>query len=373
MIRTRPLLLSAGLLLCLWAFASTAEAAGKLFGKRVMFDEGVGWATKAGAEATLLRIKDAGFNVYVPCVWHGRGTSWPSKLAPWDPYLGEFTKRPSYDPLKYLINRAHAMGIEVHPWFTVALRQGELFSELAPAGTPKDAFDVHDPRFSRLMADLIAEVVRTYDVDGINLDYVRAMGLCLNAACKQEYKGKYGRDLDADAGVFLKTPGQVPTLIEYQETAVTAMVRTISEKVREIKPAIPISADAIPGVASLDQGQNSLDWVNRRHIDALFRMDYYRAIDVSLTESLRGKLDNPDALTVLISNVSNAEEMAPGQAIFSRDGRWLADTIAMIRQRWPGTGNAVYLYSMLTDEQIAALKQGPFKNKPRYRVNRPSR
>jgi hypothetical protein len=88
-------------------------------------------------------------------------------------------------------------------------------------------------------------------------------------------------------------------------------------------------------------------------------MDYYLDIDVKLTESLRGRLQKPDALTLLISNISHGEN-APGQPHFPRDGRWLTETVSMIQTRWPKTGIGVYFYKSLTDEQIAALKNGPF-------------
>ena len=51
-------------------------------GSRFLFDEGSAWATGAGAREAIRRIKDAGFDVYVPCVWHGGGTRYPSEVAP---------------------------------------------------------------------------------------------------------------------------------------------------------------------------------------------------------------------------------------------------------------------------------------------------
>ena len=51
---------------------------------RIIFDEGLNWVTRVSAERLCSRIARAGFNVFSPCVWHGRGTIWPSKLAPWD-------------------------------------------------------------------------------------------------------------------------------------------------------------------------------------------------------------------------------------------------------------------------------------------------
>jgi hypothetical protein len=342
-----------------FGLASVAHAGTTFAGKRAIFDEGSGWATREGADRTIERIKRAGFNVYVPCVWHGRGTKWPSRLAPWDPDLRGQSKQ-GHDSLRYLIGKAHEAGIEVHPWFTLALRQANLFPELAPPGTPREAFDVHDPRVHQLMADLIAEVVVGYDVDGVNLDYARTMGLCSSASCKEAYQRQYGRNLALDSIPFRVTPGLVPSLMEFQAQAVTTMVNTIATRVRAIKPRALISVDVIPGVAGLDQGQNSLEWVNHGMVDVLFRMDYYRKINVDLTDSLRSKLRNPDALALLISNVSVSEEMAPDQPHFSRDGKWLAETVNLIHQQWPGTGVGIYLFSMLSDEQVAALRAGPF-------------
>lgn len=320
-------------------------------GKRAIFDEGIGWTTRAGADRTLARIKDAGFQIYVPCVWHGRGVSWPSVLAPWDTYLAGRPKD-GYDPLRYLIAKAHEIGIEVHPWFTVALRQADLRSEFAEPGTPEHAFDVHNPQFRRWMADLVAEVVARYPVDGINLDYVRAMGLCASTSCEADYQARYGRTLALDRVVFNLKPGRMPSIIEWQEQAVSTLVEGISNAVRAQRHDVVISADVAPDVLAPAQGQNSLDWANRGLVDVLFRMDYARAIDVPRTESLRSRLARPDVLTLLIAN----NERVAYRKGRSRDEAWLIDTIGMIERRWPRAGVGVYLYSMLTDAHVAALK-----------------
>src|SRR6185295_11309482 len=122
--------------------------------------------------------------------------------------------------------------IEVHPWFTLTLRQSDIFPEFALSGMPMKAFDIHNPQFRELMLKLVEEVVTDYDVDGVNLDYVRAVGLCSSVACQQEYKQKYKRDLERDSLLFKVLPETIPSLKEYQETAVTALVRAISETVR---------------------------------------------------------------------------------------------------------------------------------------------
>jgi len=326
-------------------FPPATEAGNDFSQKRVIFDEGIGWTTREGADRTLRRIREAGFNVYVPCVWHGRGASWPSDLAPWDFYLKPRPMRGD-DPLGYLVSRARKMGIEVHPWFTVVLRQSDLHPEFAEAGTPEQAFDVHDGRFRGWISDLIAEVARRYDVDGINLDYVRAMGPCTSPSCREEYHRRYGRDLPEDLVQYQIKPGRAPTFGQWQEDVVSGLVREISEKVRREKPGILISADVAPDLLPPVQGQDSLHWSDREWVDRLFRMDYGRRIDVERTESLRKRMQSPDALTLLISN---NERIAPNRGA-SRDGAWLSDTVTLI-----------YLLSMLTDEQVRALKDGPFR------------
>ncbi|MEW6247778.1 MAG: family 10 glycosylhydrolase [Nitrospirota bacterium] len=341
---------------------SAAEARGRFAGKRVIFDESTGWTTPEGAARTLARVKAAGFNVYAPNVWHGRGTTWPSQYAPWDPRVNGVSRAGS-DPLRHLVAAAHAMGIEVHAWFTVVLRQADLHPELAlpsAGGEEEGAFDVHNERFHRWMADLIGEVAGRYDLDGVNLDYVRAVKLCDTEFCKRDYFAKYGRSLSADSLIVNVTPRLAPTLVEYQKTAVTSLVSAISHRIRSLKPGLVISVDAIPDVAGPEQGQDAVEWVNRGLVDTLFRMDYYRTIDVRLTDSIRARLREPDALTLLIANVTDHTELRSGQSHAPRDGRWLAETVSMIQRRWPDTGVGVYLYTMLSDEQVRALRSGPF-------------
>ncbi len=339
-----------------------ALASGKTFaGKKIIFEEDVSaWTTKQGTDELLMRIKTAGFNAFSPVVWHGRGTTWPSTYAEWDYWLKAQPKQ-GFDPLKYLIDRAHEMGIEVHPWFTLTLREGSFLPQYASPGTPERAFDVHMPEFRHLMANLIAEVVSQYDVDGINLDYVRAVGLCTSDFCKADYAARYDRNLLLDTAQFKLTFGRVPTLVEYQESDVAALVEEIAQRVRAIKPNIVISADVIPLIAGTDQGQNSIDWVNKGLVDVLCRMAYYRDIDVKLTDKIRGLLKNSDALTIVISNVSTSDEMRIPGKYYSRDGKWFAETISTILRSWPQSGVGVYEYKWLSDEQIAAVKAGPFK------------
>ena len=346
--------------------------------KRAILDGDIGlWTNKEEVDRRLQRIKDAGFNVYIPAVWYGRGTTWSSRYAPWDFTLGPKVTQ-AYDPLRYAIAKAHELGLEVHPWFTLVFRWNETFMpEYGLEGVtegPHAAFDVHNPSFREFMTNMVVEVAANYDIDGLNLDFGRAMGLCRSATCQQEYRAVYNRDLTIDSLAFKISPKRVPTLIEYQEKAVTALIQSISDSVKTLKPAIVISADGHPELTRYEQGQNSLDWVNRGLVDVVFRMDYHPTINVSATDAVRKQMANPKALTVLISNMAHGADLPVNQKPFARSGQWLADTITTVSTRWPDTGIAVYFYKYLSDEQIAALGTGPFRSgrEQAARINPPA-
>ena len=367
-------LLSIRLVLGVEANAGTTPFANK----RAIFDGDIGlWTNKEEIGLRLQRIKDAGFNVYMPAVWQGRGTTWPSRYAPWDFTLTTPMDQ-AYDPLRYAIAKAHELGLEVHPWFTLTLRWNETFMpEFGLEGVaegPHAAFDVHNPSFREFMTNVVREVVANYDVDGLNLDFGRAIGLCRSEACQQEYRTMYNRNLTLDALTFKLSPKQVPTLIEYQEKAVTALIKSITDAARKLKPTVLISADGHPELTRYEQGQNSLDWVNKGMVDVVLQMDYHPTINITASDTVRSQMTNPKALTLLISNMAHGADLAPNQKPFARSGQWLASTITSIAARWPDTGVAVYFYKYLTDEQISALRTGPFQadRKPPARMDPPT-
>jgi len=335
--------------------------------KKAIFDGDVGlWTKKEELDRRLERIKQAGFNVYMPAVWYGRGTTWPSRHAPWDFTLDSRITE-SYDPLRYAVAKAHELGLEVHPWFTLVLRWNHSFMQQygleGVAEGPHAAFNVHNPLFREFMTNVVSEVAAEYDIDGINLDFGRAMGLCSDVACQEEYEATYHRNLMTDSLIFKANPKMVPTLIEYQEKAVTALIRSISDSVRKSKPALLISADGHPELTRYEQGQNSIAWVNEGLVDVVFGMDYRPTIDGQAVDRVRSKLTNPNALALLISNMEHGADLPPNRKPSPRSGKWLSDTIAMISTRWPNTGLAVYFYKYLSDEQIAALQADAFKRR----------
>lgn len=342
---------------------------------RAILDEGFSWMTPREADNTLQRIKQAGFNVFIPCVWHGRGVSWASSLAPKEPLWAK-QYRPGYDPLAYLITRAHQMGIEVHPWFTVTDRQRDFLREYYDYGSPKDSFNVHLPAFRNYIVDLMLEVVRNYDVDGINLDYIRAKGVCRSMFCVDDYRLKQKRDLLADIEEMEKQrwSAAADSLAQWNAGAVTDIVASFSRQAREIKPGLLISVDSVVGMRPfVIDGADSVVWANSGLIDVIFQMDYQdqqsEINKVFLSRGFAG-LTDPDKLVLLAGNY--VRQLTKDGAL-PRDARSVSGVVSFAQHLRPkGNGVALYQYRFLTDGQIDALASGPFKTptRPDWKKNR---
>jgi uncharacterized lipoprotein YddW (UPF0748 family) len=363
----RPTLLTRRQLLMLGCTAAICKAfrpLGNVFAEsvtmkesRAVLDEGLHWATQDGAETVCRRIKMAGFNVFIPCVWHGRGTTWPSNLSPWD---SKFASPPKFDPLERLIQVANKYEIEVHPWFTVMRRDREFFHEFYDGGTPRESFDVHRPRFREFISTLILEVVQKYSVHGVNLDYIRAGGVCESQHCIEEYRQKTGRDLLLDNRKRM-IPGSVfKELFEWQEAAVEDIVRRVSTGARQIKGDIVLSVDAYPGNrVDQVQGRNSMKWADMGLIDVVYMMHYEDSPDWGSLRSFQQQMKRPEALVVLCGNYDKPD--GNNEHVTSRSGLKVADLLNHARDYQMGNGVGIYLYGRITDDQIVRLQQDTFK------------
>jgi uncharacterized lipoprotein YddW (UPF0748 family) len=109
--------------------------------------------------------------------------NYQSNIEPWSPWLtGTMGQSPGYDPLAFCIREAHARGIEVHAWFnpfralsntSQAVSKNHV-TRSAPGITKKYGTMVWcDPALPETRSralNVILDVVRRYDIDGVHLD-----------------------------------------------------------------------------------------------------------------------------------------------------------------------------------------------------------
>jgi len=152
----------------------------------------IDWPTKKGLSAQqqqveLTRILDRmaslRMNAVIFQVRPQADALYRSRIEPWSPWLtGTMGRDPGYDPLAYCIKQAHARNIEVHAWFNPFRATPHRDHRVSPDHVSRTNpsiirdFKLHrwmDPASSftrRRALDVIADVVRRYDVDGIHID-----------------------------------------------------------------------------------------------------------------------------------------------------------------------------------------------------------
>jgi uncharacterized lipoprotein YddW (UPF0748 family) len=340
-----------------WLVAMTADApTGRVSReRRVIQDEDTAWSSsKLEMQRRVERIKAAGFNVYMPCVWDGARAFFSTAIAPVSPTIRDPTD-PQYDPLTYLIARAHAAGIAVHPWFNIVRHApGSGFPQAFLAGAPPNAFNLQNAQFRDFIVALVVDAAGRYDVDGINLDYVRAIGPCTNKECLGEYFRRYGRSLLQDWAAQ-ENGKEVASLIEWNRKLVTDIVRRISYGTRRVRPKAVLTVDTVPfDHGRLHQGLDEETWMRDGTIDAMVDMSYEDPIDIDTLDRAM-TLFTPARQLVAIRNYDLF-----GETVADRSGDTMSDYVRLIRERWPGAGIAVYHYPHMSTAQVLSLGQGVF-------------
>lgn len=152
----------------------------------------IDWPSKPGLSAaaqqaemrTLLdRMVDLRMNAIILQVRAQCDAAYPSKLEPWaSSFSGTMGRSPGYDPLAYTIREAHARGIEVHAWFNPfrALSNNSQqttsnhITRTSPDLTKRYGnmtwLDPSNAAARRHALNVILDVVRRYDVDGVHID-----------------------------------------------------------------------------------------------------------------------------------------------------------------------------------------------------------
>jgi uncharacterized lipoprotein YddW (UPF0748 family) len=132
-------------------------------------------ARRARLNAVIFQVRPAADAIY------------PSRLEPWSYFLtGQMGRAPSpaWDPLAFAVAEAHARGMELHAWFNPYRSRhpadkspraaASHVSRRAPAWNHKyGAYQWMDPGVAgvrKRTIDVILDVVRRYDVDGVHMD-----------------------------------------------------------------------------------------------------------------------------------------------------------------------------------------------------------
>lgn len=203
-------------------------------------------------------------------------TIYPSDIEPWDQCITGIEGRApgyGYDPLGFAVEECHKRGMEIHAWIAtipVGAKNSLGCRTLMKKGFRVRNFstgsylDPADPGVAPYLASICGEIVRKYDVDGINLDYIR-------------YPDGWPRPSYRDGD----TPDQ-------RRSNITAIVRAIHDEVKAIKPWVKMSCSPIGKHADLSRyssknfnahdrvSQEAQEWMRLGLMDQLYPMQYFR-------------------------------------------------------------------------------------------------
>jgi len=265
-------------------------------------------AVALNLNAVLLQVRPAADALY------------NSSLEPWSEYLtgrqGQ-APDPAYDPLAFAVEEAHKRGLELHAWFNPYRAKhpsatGPLAYNHVAVAHPSSVrkfgtllwMDPGDPYVQKHSLEVIEDVVRRYDIDGIHLDdyfypYPEKGATAFNDSATYQ---KYGHGLSK---------------LEWRRQNVNRFIQSVYQGVHAIKPWIEMGISPFgiyrPGVpagivAGIDQYQtlasDPVKWLQQGWCDYLAPQLYW-PID-----------QKPQSFTTLLS--------------------WWASQNSLGRHLWPG-------------------------------------
>lgn len=188
----------------------------------------------------LDKLKAAGINTVFFQVRTECDALYKSKYEPWSYWLtGKQGKAPNpfYDPLKFAIHEAHKRGMELHAWLN-PYRAVKTIGEYKIS--PEHISIIHPgwilnfktqkllnpgiPEVSKYIAKIVADIVRRYNVDGIQFD---------------DYFYPYTPKIkNQDASTFRKFRGKFRNIDDWRRNNINNMIAEVYDTIQVINPRV---------------------------------------------------------------------------------------------------------------------------------------
>ena len=168
---------------------------------------------------------------------------YPSAYYPWSHILtGTQGRDPGFDPLEFMIETAHSLGMEFHAWLNpLRVKTAETPAALAENNPYVQLGEEYPqyfmeygggvylnpayPAMRTLIADGAAEIAENYEVDGIHFDdyFYPAEDPALDSAAYEAYAQSVEEPLP---------------LLEWRAANINAMVAQVYESIKAVKPEV---------------------------------------------------------------------------------------------------------------------------------------
>lgn len=255
-------------------------------------------------EATLDKLKELGINnIFLETYYHGM-TIFPSKTMKDYGFPVQRKQFADVDLLKIWLNAAHKRNMKLHVWFQTFYLGNDYVSPVpkimrikhpdwlnrqhwcasAVVAQPSNAehqgyfLDPANPEVQEYLITLLKEIATNYDIDGINIDYIRypvaapsnspeylAMSWGYTPYCMQEFKKLYG----VMPTTILPNTQNWKRWEEFRQNKLTEFVQKLDE-VRNTRHRMLFSAVVFPDkeVSASIKLQDWGTWAKNRYFDA---------------------------------------------------------------------------------------------------------
>ena len=318
-------------------------------------------------------VRKAHLNTIIAQVRHRGITYYDSK---YEPRAAAIRNRPDFDPLAVLVQEAHDTSggrqrLDVYAWFNVfllapksgdpetsAVRQKySKWLSLNPRGQVQDFVDPAIPEVQDHLIVLVEECLRKYDIDGINLDYIRY---------PEEEAGYHPDAVARFNRLSGHTGAPVPTdknWNAFRRKQITDFVRRCSVSTWRLRPGATVSVNATAfGGPSADFRNSSpyrqvhqdwAGWLLDGDLDTVTRMGYKRESNSSHALQFR------DWATF----TRKLQDQCPGQMITLGIGGYFNQVEGALAQyevaRQLRLGTSIFSYHQPTADARSSGQTGP--------------
>lgn len=237
------------------------------------------------------RAADANFNILIFQVRGNGDAYYTPGLEPWGNLLtGTLGEDPGWDPLEFALELAHERGLELHAWFnTFPIWRG---TEPPPITDPPSPYLMHPewvvsdsagnpmplsdhyvsfspgvPGAQEHIINVVTDVVRRYDIDGVHFDYIRY----------PEGAPDSGYSHDAISVERFESPAGNPFQLEWhdwQREQLTQFVSRAYNAITREKPWLKVSASVIGSYSAGGWNAYHIVYQDPRRWTELGKMDF---------------------------------------------------------------------------------------------------
>jgi uncharacterized lipoprotein YddW (UPF0748 family) len=325
-------------------------------------------------EITIKKLADAGFNCICPETIYWGYAIYPDA----HPDLGQNPAFIGWDPLKELCRICHEYNIKVIPWVEVffigfkesplvknksewlALSRNGKYPSVNEAGyyyfSPANE-DVHD-----FWLEVYEYMLKNYKIDGLQLDYIRypsilswENGYCYAPGSREKFYNEH----EKDPASF--TPENDPENWEkwkqFRKNQVTEFVKKVHDLVKNIRPDVKISADVfgVPEEALEKKFQDWGTWLEKGYLDQIYSMTY-------TTDAKQVEKECRHLVQQLPEKTKGIIGLGPFLGLGPKQ---LLDEVQAARDAG-SDGVCFFCLESMTDDQMNALKAGPFRIKAAF-------